>query len=219
MLGPVLEKLAGEFNGRFLLAKVNSDHNPMLSSQYNVRGIPAVKAFWNGRVVDEFVGAQPEPKVRQFIQHLTAKFQPSQPFGQQTKRSSYAPKDLLEQARKLFQQGKGCQAWAYLQKISDGSDFASAQKLLPLAQFLCEADSGFSISGSVDLDTAYRQVAAAVNRREYATAMYNLLIIMNQDRDYRNGQAQKVMAGLFELLGEDDPLTQAYRQQTAQIRV
>ncbi|MCZ7666336.1 MAG: thioredoxin [Chloroflexi bacterium] len=70
MLGPVLERLANEPNSGFVLAKVNSDHNQQLSMQYGVRGIPNVKAFVNGRLVDEFVGAQPEPMVRQFIQRL-----------------------------------------------------------------------------------------------------------------------------------------------------
>jgi thioredoxin-like negative regulator of GroEL len=57
----------------------------------------------------------------------------------------------------------------------------------------------------------------AIRRREYSTALYNLLAAMRQDKSYRNGQAEKVMNGLIELLGESDPLTQAYRQQMTAI--
>jgi len=69
-LGPVLEKLAEEYAGRFTLAKINSDENPELSARYGVRGIPNVKAFVGGEVVDEFSGALPESGVRRFLSGL-----------------------------------------------------------------------------------------------------------------------------------------------------
>jgi putative thioredoxin len=69
-LGPLLEKLAVQAGGRWLLAKVNVDHDQAVASEYGVQGIPAVKAFKDGRVVDEFVGAIPEAQLKAFLKKL-----------------------------------------------------------------------------------------------------------------------------------------------------
>ena len=69
-LKPVLEKLAAEYGGRFVLAKLNSDRNPEIATRCGVRGIPDVKAFVAGKLVDEFTGALPEAQVRAFIDRL-----------------------------------------------------------------------------------------------------------------------------------------------------
>lgn len=73
VLGPTLEKLAQEADGNWTLVKVNTDLEPELAKKYHVRGIPAVKMFTNSEVVAEFVGALPEPQVRDWLDHHLAK--------------------------------------------------------------------------------------------------------------------------------------------------
>jgi putative thioredoxin len=67
MLAPVLEKIEKESKGKFVLAKVNVDLNQSLAQKFSVMSIPAVKMIWKGKVVDEFVGAQPEESVKAWL--------------------------------------------------------------------------------------------------------------------------------------------------------
>src|SRR5919198_1833266 len=69
-LSPVLERLAGEKAGQFLLAKMDVDRNQYTASQFRIQSIPNVWAFVGGRPVDQFIGALPEPAVREFIERL-----------------------------------------------------------------------------------------------------------------------------------------------------
>jgi putative thioredoxin len=71
-LSPVLERLAEEFGGRFVLAKVDVDANPQLQQALRVQGIPAVKAVIQGQLIGEFTGVLPEAEVRQWLTELIA---------------------------------------------------------------------------------------------------------------------------------------------------
>ena len=68
MLGPTLDNLAKEFEGKMVLAKAETDNNPTASTKYGIMSIPAVKLFKDGKVIDEFVGAQPEAMIRQWLE-------------------------------------------------------------------------------------------------------------------------------------------------------
>ena len=100
MLKPVLEKLAEEYQGKFILAKVNSDENQELAAQFGVRGIPSVKAVRDGKIVDEFTGALPENAVREWLDRLI----PS------------PAEELRVQAQQLYNQGDAEQALQLLQQ-------------------------------------------------------------------------------------------------------
>lgn len=210
MLGPILERVANEPHSGFMLAKVNSDQNPSLSQQFNVRGIPAVKAFVNGRVVDEFVGAQPEPVVRQFAQRINAGFSPEN--NQQSKNSSSPPmsfEERLKKARNFLENGDGCKAQHILENYPSGTITEEVQGLKNLALFMCS--SGTNRAGSANLQTTYNQAARALNRREPSAALYHLLVAYNQEESGKKDHAKAIMNGIFILLGEDNLLTKQYK--------
>src|SRR5712692_8493757 len=69
-LGPILERLTNEHKGEFILAKINTDEAQNLAMAFQIEGIPAVKAFRDGKLILEFTGLLPEPQLREFITRL-----------------------------------------------------------------------------------------------------------------------------------------------------
>ncbi len=117
-LGPVLEKLAEAYGGRFVLAKLNTDEAPNLSAALRLRSVPLVMLFVGGRPVDQFVGALPEGQIRQFLdKHLPPAPEPEA-----------EPPSPLEVAESLIADGELDNAQALLDSLPAAADAPTKER-------------------------------------------------------------------------------------------
>jgi putative thioredoxin len=235
-LGALLVRLADEARGRFRLARVNVDENPNLAVRYGVRSLPTVKAFSGGQVVAEFVGALPEARVREFIEHL----QPPSPtalklekaesllsagewaaaedlFREVLAEEGEDPRALLGLVKALLGQGEGREALAILEAFPPSREFARAMLLKPFAEALVELPRHSIEDEGDELAAAYWNAIRLAGRGKILVALDGLLDILRQDKHYRDDQARQVFLSLLELLGEENPLTRQYRNELALI--
>ena len=242
-LTPILEKLAGEYRERFTLAKVNSDENQELAAEFGVRGIPNVKAFVDGKLIDEFSGALPEPLVRKFLERVIPS--PAEELRLQARESYQQTKDaasalaLLSRAIELDPKNER----AIIDSAAimmDLGKFEDAKRLLatlsPLAQMdesvsALRARMDFAASAAAapdaeslkqriardpgDLDARLLLANLCVASEDYATALDQLLEIVRRDRSFRDDSARKTMLQVFSLLGNEDALVSEYRRRLA----
>lgn len=242
ILKPILEKLAAEYGGKFILAKVNSDENQELSQRYGVRGIPAVKAFVGGQMVDEFTGALPEAQIREFLERLIPS--PAEPLRQEAL-AAYARGDLAA-ARKIMAEAINIDPRndnAYLDfvemsldaneldearellevvadKARDSARVASLQARLQLAAAGGGADvpalQAESAARPDDLEIRLRLANALALAQDYPGAFEQLLEIVRRDRKWNEEAGRKTMLTLFNLLAAQpqyDDLVRSYRIQ------
>lgn len=242
MLGPVLERLASEANGDWVLAKLDVDQNPQLAMRYGVQGIPAVKAFVDGRVADEFVGAQPEPMVRRFIQGLAPgqgdrrvkEAQAAEKAGGLEKAETLYRQILTDEpnharalvglGRVLFGQGRLEEAAEALDRVPrHEAARKEAEKWLAQIEFRREsaacgglADCREKLAADPNNVAARYGVAMALAAEgHYDDALRHLLTIVKQDRTFRDDAARRAMLSIFAILGDDSRLAQEYRSKLA----
>jgi putative thioredoxin len=244
MLGPTLERLAGEANGDWVLAKVDVDENGALASHYGVRGIPAVKAFVDGHVADEFVGAQPEPMVRRFIEGLVPSAGDRRvKEGRAAERAGHLnraqtiyrdvlagepdhPGALLGLGRVLFAQDNFEQAADALNRVPlHAPQRREANQLLAQVEFQREADACGGLEGCreklqsdpQDISARYGVAMALAADGHYDDALRHLLAIVKDDRKFRDDAARRAMISIFDILGENHRLTHEYRKKLAAV--
>ena len=214
-LGPLLEKVVTEANGAVKMVKIDIDQNQNLAQQLRIQSIPAVYAFYQGKPVDAFQGAQPERQIREFVTKLT------QTAGTEEK----SPVDeALEQAEALIESGQFEQAGAvYSQVVQHAPDnitakaglarccietgnTAGAQELIDTLSDDERMDTAFtSVISSLDLaekaaeagDLGPLQVAVEANPKDHE-ARYNLALAL-----YAGGQAEAAIDALIEIIRQN----------------
>jgi putative thioredoxin len=227
-LGPTLERLASEAKGEWVLAKLNVDENPRLSSMFQVQSIPAVKAVHQGKIVDEFVGALPESQVRTWLKRFLPQ-QENSLLEAAKELEARAPQEaaaryrlilgdepqneeaLFLLGRLLLLQGE-TEGIETLRQVPAGTPFYNrAQAMLPLADLIAAADQ----PAEGDSAERYKQAASLVRTGAYSGAMSELLNLIMRDRAFHDDGARKALLGLFAALGDEDQLVPAYRRKLA----
>ena len=231
---PLLETLTRQNNGRFRLAKVDVDQNVQLAQRYQVHTVPSLKSFENGLITRQIIGIKTNIQVIDFVKQLVpgpenlqlekaANLLRSDAFREveETCREILEeypdqPKANLLLAKSLIWQGMYPEASGILKRFPTSQEFQGAEKLLPLVNALAEnPDQTPQISES--LDAVYFRAVKLVTLGNIPAALDGLLGILRKDKNYRASLPKDLILGLFELLGNDHPLTQEYRPQLANI--
>ena len=237
-LTPILEKLAGEYQGRFLLAKVNSDEHPQLSAQFGVRGIPNVKAFVDGKLADEFTGALPESGVRAFIDRLiptpgeklrrTARALVTQGDFDGAERHLRSAVELepanhalrLDLVELLLAKNSHAEADEMFAPIPERERDERADKLYSVLALWKKSQQLPAIgeleaklaSNPDDLPSRLALGERLVADRRYEPALAALLEVVRKDRGALRTSARKLMVEVFNLAEDQSVLVSEYRK-------
>ncbi len=234
-LSPLLERLTHEADGAFALAKIDVEANQELSSQFIIQSIPTVVAIKNGKEVDRFTGALPEETIRAFIERLMPteldlmvdQARTSLISGD-TAGAEHILRQVLEQrsdhqeagtslAALLIDRGDIDEALIVLGKLVPDPDVERLQAAARLRQAAGDDISDLEAAVTENADDADAQLALAkalAARSEFEPALDRLLALVQRRGDRRN-DARLAMVDIFEVLGNEHPLTGTYRRQLA----
>ena len=235
VLKPILEKLAEEYKGRFLLAKVNADENPELSQHFGVRSIPSVKVLFQGQLVDEFNGVLPEGQIRAFLDRfalpaaggnlreeaaaLVAAGHLDEALAKLSEASREKPDDeavRLDAIDVLMQLGRNEEAGQLLAaEYSKETDRANALRArLALAAGAADTTEIEGRLAANPADHAVRlelaRAYAAQNR--FREAMEAALEVIVRDRSFDEGAGRKALLQLFEALAGSEQYDDLIRE-------
>lgn len=227
MIGPILEKLAEENKDSWELAKVDTDKNQDIATKYGVRGIPNVKLFRNGEVINEFTGALPEPAIKDWLKKsIPSKFADQIEHAKIILKNddTVTAKAMLEEIHKgdinnsevklllakilLFDDLK--EAKRLIQNVDGNpSNIELAEAINTLAELLQRDQSLFEDS---EVREKYLAAIGEIRKKDFDSALTKFIDIIRTDRNYDDDGARKVCIAIFKFLGEDNGITVRHRR-------
>jgi putative thioredoxin len=239
VLTPVLEHLADDYQGRFLLARIDTDREPGIAAAFQVRSLPTLKLFYQQSVVAELIGVQPEPVIRQMLDEFVAR---------DSDRLRDRARALLEAGDKDGAAGLLREA---LQRDPDNhrihpqladvliqcGDFDGASKILDQLPISKQREStADELRGRINVarsgkdggadiealeqavtedpnnsEARYQLAMARVREQDYAAGLAHLLELVKRDREYGDDAARKAMLDVFNVLGSGHALVGEFR--------
>lgn len=226
MLGPVIEKLAAEADGRWVLVKIDTDAHQDIAARFGIRGIPNLKLFHHGEVIAELAGALPEPQLRTWLQqHLPT-----------------PKRDAMAQARQLLQAGRGTAASAILRPLhtADPTDaeltvllaraavFSTPEEAMRLVeaippaspwidqvrtvQALATALQHLPPPSATGLAAQYRHALLALQREEFSAAAAGLVDVLMEKPAFDEDRARHACRALFHHLGPRHAISEEFQR-------
>jgi putative thioredoxin len=236
-LGPVLERLAAERNGEFVLAKVNTDESQQLAAAFRIESIPAVKAIKNGQVVLEFEGVLPEPALRDFLDRVcpseaerraqkARELEASDPAAAEALYRGVVegerPPDAARVglARVLLARGQDAEAVELLRRLPPGGPEAAEVDRLTALLFVKEQARGLADEAELrrrmaaepeNAEVRYELGCVLAAGERYPEALEILLSAAERDKKLATSKVREVMVKVFQLVGVRSELAGEYR--------
>ena len=240
-LGPILERLAQEYDGRFVLVKANIEEMPEIVVAFGVEVVPTVFALRNGAVVDQFRGAMPEAEVRAWIERvlpseaevLTAQARQlertdlqaaEETYRKALERSPNAVTAKVGLARTVLARGRLEEARQIIEELAQvGALDAEGERLQAEIHLRSQSSQPGGVEAARaaaaaqpdNLELQFRLAQALASAGQHAEAMDICLAIIYRDRRGLGEKARELMVHLFHLLGPDSELTSTYRRKLA----
>ncbi|HXU02165.1 MAG TPA: tetratricopeptide repeat protein [Polyangia bacterium] len=240
VLGPIIEREVAALGGRVELVKVDTDANPNLAARYDIRGIPAVKAFSNGEVTSEFVGVQSADFLRRWLAELAPSpgkqalaaamalvAKDDRAAAETALRALVADPEVRDSAalvlaNLLVDAGRADDAEAALASVDPRSPQAdaadAARRRLAFARDAAafggrEAATAALARDANDLEARFALASAHAAALEWEAALADFLELVKRNRKFRDDGARRAMLAIFDHLGAQDPIVSEYRRQ------
>ena len=237
-LMPILEKLAEEYQGAFLLAKVNADEQQMLAQQLGVRSLPTVMVIKDGQPIDGFSGAQPESAVREMLdKHLPPPQAGALSEAEQLLADGDIPGALALYRSAWEESGQKLEmTLAYAAALVSANRLDEAETVLQgvrladqnaqYEQLMAQIELGREAARSPEVEALEAALAASPDDHatrvklavqlsqvsQYREALEHLLTVLRADKDFNNGEVRKVYLDTLATIGKGDPLAAEYQR-------